>query len=88
MSDKYAVITAHRTEFPVHLMCRILAVSRAGYDDAKGRALSARTTADVSPAATITDTFTRCLMAATARLACRRPCAPPGITWAASAWRA
>ena len=60
MSDKYAVITAHRTEFPVHLMCRILAVSRAGYDDAKGRALSARTTADVSPAATITDTFTAC----------------------------
>ena len=42
MSDKYAVIAAHRTEFPIILMCRVLAVSRAGYYAAQGRAPSRR----------------------------------------------
>lgn len=60
MSDKYAVIAAHRTEFPITLMCRVLAVSRAGYYAAQGRAPSPRATADVALAATITDTFTTC----------------------------
>ena len=31
MSDKYAVIAAHRTQYPITLMCRVLSVSRAGY---------------------------------------------------------
>ena len=60
MSDKYAVIAAHRTEFPIILMCRVLAVSRAGYYAAQDRAPSKRATADATLAATITDTFTAC----------------------------
>ena len=46
MSDKYAAIAAHRTEFPVTLMCRVLAVSCAGFYAAQRRVPSARTQAD------------------------------------------
>ncbi|MCC6774228.1 MAG: IS3 family transposase [Gemmatimonadaceae bacterium] len=60
MSDKYAVIAAHRTEYPITLMCRVLSVSRAGFYAAQDRAPSARTTADATLLATITDTFTTC----------------------------
>jgi putative transposase len=37
---RYAVITRHRSEFPVRLMCRVLAVSPAGYYAARARSLS------------------------------------------------
>ena len=47
MSDKYAVIAAHRREFHVTMMCRVLAVSPSGFHAAQKRALSARTKADV-----------------------------------------
>jgi len=60
MSDKYAVMTAHRTEYPVSLMCRVLSVSRSGYYAAQDRPASARAVADVTLVATITDTFTTC----------------------------
>ena len=46
MSDKYAVIAAHRTEFPVRLMCRVVAVSVSGFYAASGRTASARTRED------------------------------------------
>jgi putative transposase len=60
MSDKYAVIAAHRTEYPIVLMCRVLSVSRAGYYAAQGRAPSTRAIADAQLVVTITDTFRRC----------------------------
>jgi putative transposase len=60
MSDKYAVIKAHRTEYPIILMCRVLSVSRAGYYAAQGRAPSKRATADAALTVTITTTFTQC----------------------------
>lgn len=60
MSDKYAVIAAHRAEYPIALMCRVLAVSRSGFYAAHGRAPSARATADDALATTITATFARC----------------------------
>ena len=43
---KYACIARHRGEFPVRLMCRVLAVSPAGFYAAQGRAPSARTRGD------------------------------------------
>jgi len=39
---KYACIRAHREQFPLSLMCRLLQVSRSGYYAAAGRAPSAR----------------------------------------------
>ena len=60
MSDKYAVMAAHRTEYPITLMCRVRSVSRAGYYAAQDRGPSTRATADVTLAATIIDTFTAC----------------------------
>ena len=46
MSDQYAAIAAHRTQFPVTLMCRVLDVSCSGFYAALGRVPSARTQAD------------------------------------------
>ena len=46
MSDKYAVIAAHRAEFSVRLMCRVVEVSVSGFYAACGREVSARTRAD------------------------------------------
>jgi transposase InsO family protein len=43
---KYACITRHRGEFPVRLMCRVLAVSVSGFYAAQGRAPSARAQRD------------------------------------------
>jgi putative transposase len=60
MSDKYAVIAAHRTAYPVTLMCRVLAVSRAGFYAAHSRAPSRRATTDAQLTVTIATTFTRC----------------------------
>lgn len=42
MSDKYAVIQAHRPDFPVTLMCRVLDVSCAGFYASRTRVASAR----------------------------------------------
>ncbi|MEP6766966.1 MAG: IS3 family transposase [Gemmatimonadaceae bacterium] len=42
MSAKYADIAAHRDEFPVSLMCRVLGVSPAGFYAAQRRPPSAR----------------------------------------------
>jgi putative transposase len=39
---KYAWITRHRDLYPIVLMCRLLAVSKAGYYDARSRKPSAR----------------------------------------------
>ena len=60
MSEKYAVIAAHRTEYPITLMCRVLSVSRSGYYAAQQRPASARAVADATLLVEITDTFTRC----------------------------
>lgn len=60
MTEKYAAIAAHRTEYPITLMCRVLSVSRAGSYAAQQRPPSARATEDVALAAAITDLFTRC----------------------------
>ena len=46
MSDQYAAIAAHRTAFPVTLICRVLSVSCAGNYAAHRRVPSARTQAD------------------------------------------
>lgn len=46
MSAKYACITAHRAEFRITLMCRVLAVSPSGYYDACQRGPSARVVRD------------------------------------------
>lgn len=46
MSDKYAVIAAHRRDFPVTLMCRVLEVSPSGFHAAQKRAPSARAQQD------------------------------------------
>jgi len=43
---KYACIARHRDEFPVRLMCRMLAVSRAGFYAAQRRAPSQRVRRD------------------------------------------
>jgi hypothetical protein len=43
MSDTHAVIAAHRTEYPIALMCRVRAVSRSGFYLAHGRGPSPRT---------------------------------------------
>ena len=43
---KYACIARHRGEFPVRLMCRVLAVSPAGFYASQTRPPSARTRAD------------------------------------------
>jgi putative transposase len=57
MSEKYAVITAHRTQFAVVLMCRALAVSTAGYYAAQRRAPSAHATQDAALRTRIADVF-------------------------------
>ena len=50
MSDRYAAVEAHRGQFPVRLMCRLLEVSTSGFYDAMARrasgARSARMTSD------------------------------------------
>lgn len=43
---KYACIAAHRSEFPVKMMCRVLSVSRSGYYAAQGREPSERSRSD------------------------------------------
>lgn len=57
MSEKYAVITAHRAQFSVVLMCRTLSVSTAGYYAAQRRAPSAHAGTDVMLRAHILDVF-------------------------------
>ena len=46
MSDKYAVIDAHRPTYAVQLMCDTLDVAPSGYDAAQQRPPSARAVAD------------------------------------------
>lgn len=46
MTAKYACIQSHRTAFPIALMCRCLAVSRAGFYASQGRPVSARAQRD------------------------------------------
>lgn len=48
MSDKYAVIAAHRAQYPVTLMCAALAVAPSGFYAAQQRPPSARATADAA----------------------------------------
>ena len=60
MSDKYAVIAAHRREFPVTLMCRALTVSSSGFYVAQRRPPSARAQADAVLRSKIEATFVQC----------------------------
>ena len=57
MSAKYACIAQYRTEYPVCLMCRVLAVSRAGFYAAQARGLSARAQADERDRLAVRATF-------------------------------
>ena len=59
MSDKYAVIAAHRTEFAVRLMCRVLTVSVSGFYAACARAPSARARAEEGLLVQVRATFTK-----------------------------
>ena len=43
---KYACVTLYRREFPVRLMCRVLAVSASGYYAWRGRPTCAHAIAD------------------------------------------
>ena len=43
---KYQFIEAHRHEYPVTMMCRVLAVARTGYYQWRKQPLSARKVAD------------------------------------------
>ena len=45
---KFAFIEQHASTWPVNVMCRMLGVSRSGYYDWRGRAPSARTTANLA----------------------------------------
>lgn len=58
MSDKYAVIAAHRREFSVQLMCRVLLVSTSGFYGAMARGPSARAAADDRLLVQVRATFT------------------------------
>ena len=60
MSDKYALITAHREAFSIQLMCRVLSVSRAGYYAAQRRAPSAHAQADARLSRVVRATFEQC----------------------------
>lgn len=59
MSDKYAVIAAHRSEFDVRLMCRALSVSRAGFYASQSRRPSAHAQADARLRVIVRAEFTR-----------------------------
>ena len=45
---KFTFIEQHASTWPVNVMCRMLGVSRSGYYDWRGRAPSARTTANLA----------------------------------------
>lgn len=59
MSEKYVVIAAHRATYDVTMMCRVLAVSRAGFYAAQRRAPSPHALADVQLRALVQGAFTK-----------------------------
>ena len=59
MSDKYAVIAAHRSVFDVRLMCRALSVSRAGFYAWQDRRPSAHAQADARLRVVVRAAFTK-----------------------------
>lgn len=59
MSDKYAVIAAHRSAFDVRLMCRALSVSRAGFYASQRRTPSAHAQADAQLRVVVRAEFTK-----------------------------
>lgn len=59
MSDKYAVIAAHRSAFDVRVMCRALSVSRAGFYASQGRRPSAHAQADARLRVVVRTEFTK-----------------------------
>lgn len=59
MSGRHAVIAAHRTKYPIVIVCFARSVSCAGYNAAQGCTLSRRAIADAQRVVTITTTFTR-----------------------------
>jgi len=60
VSDKYAVIAAHRPEFSVTLMCRALTVSSSGFYAAQRRPPSAHAQADAQLRIKVETTFVQC----------------------------
>jgi transposase InsO family protein len=54
---KYAMIKAHENQFPINLMCRMVAVSRSGYYDWRDRPVSDRGQANQSLASEIKRIF-------------------------------
>ena len=83
---KCACITRHRGEYPVRLMCRVLAVSPAAYYAARRPALSARARADERPCSIFGSRIARAT-GAMVRHACSAICARRASPWGPSGSR-
>lgn len=75
---KFAFIEQHASAWPVNVMCRMLGVSRSGYYDWRGRAPSARTTANLALLHDVRR-FRRAIRDDTSRRGCMPPCGRKAI---------
>jgi putative transposase len=58
MSDKYQFVTAHASEYPVTMLCRVLGLARSGYYAWRARSVSARKARDLQLTSQIQTIFT------------------------------
>ena len=58
MSDKYQFVTAHASEYPVTMLCRVLGLARSGYYAWQARSVSARKARDLQLTSQIQTIFT------------------------------